>query len=432
MSNPASQGPFRTLRCVLLAWIAIGTHTAWHHPQQMSPHWKLLFRLRSNPPARPSSIPHLCHLHHHPSVPCCQPEIRNARDPLLVSPSHVCSISTFAPHVPLINFATDPISTTIKLSRDKWVDVPSALMPPQAGTWQQAMSLVTRDLPRHADASTDGGGYAFPDPNGFATSPLAKVVCDLTAWLCIRPGRCAQLMDPTIVDLPIAPLQVWRSMLHIGVAPSHLHRDPSLPPASGVSTKSLNARRDAQRLFGPLFTRLTTMVMEVVWHEHVLPVVDGAAVGLTENMIHKILWELFEHNWRFELLRLDRVAAKEQWIGRIAAIDRQHLVEKVFWTSEKLVVWNDPFPTEDIKIVDVDPAIRYPSLMHLQHLMQDWCDCPQFLQNNNFQVPISDPQSLIYAKLEQVILHFYCKSYFRFFGRPPPVPHRIPLHARST
>ena len=61
-------------------------------------------------------------------------------------------------------------------------------------------------------------------------------------------------------------------------------------------------------------------------HKVALQVHDNAIIDLDPNITHEIIWELFEHNFQYELLALDMVAAPSQWVDHIIAVAQKDCI----------------------------------------------------------------------------------------------------------
>lgn len=187
-------------------------------------------------------------------------------------------------------------------------------------------------------------------------------------------------------------------------------------------------------------SRMRLDVPEVQFQGSTYPVVNGAAVGLTERDIRRILWELAEMNWRYELFALDRALAKEEWDKQDADINRLRLVERVFGPQRSVAVTS--WPEQESFVLHSNNLFRAGTLAHLRHLMLSWPECPKNISEGTMDIEIPDTAYSSIAELnammcekmatpaflqmEHNIRGFYCQSFYRFCGRPPILPLHLP------
>lgn len=281
----------------------------------------------------------------------------------------------------------------------------------------------------------------FPDPGMLATFEPDKRLQAITLWLAIRPARASQILQPGYV-LP-SPLSAagWRDFFWI----AHRHR---FNPAHGMSGVPPNeqgllakAMRSATIMFGEAdAARMDVNVPEVEFFGTTFAVRNGRAVAVDNRIIKRVLWELAELNWRYEVLALDRIAASAKWAEDDADIIRKGRILPVFKPSGSFTPASSLFPSENLFICQEDVVRQSDALEHLRRLMVDWRDCPVALTTPLPPVQwIPDAGMKAYAYSNQpeefmapvvagqrhTIKAFYCSSFFRFFGRPPVLPHLL-------
>lgn len=177
--------------------------------------------------------------------------------------------------------------------------------------------------------------------------------------------------------------------------------------------------------------RMNLDVNEVHFHGTTYPVVHGAAVGFLELDIRRVMWQLTEMNWRYELFALDRVAASQEWCKADADIDRKCLVERVFQPDRSVAV--TCWPTQETFILNKNNAHRIGTFTCLRDLMLCWPSCPASISHHSFEDAAVDilpgcrgELNLVMCQLEVDMRAFYCQSFFQFFGRPPILPLHVP------
>lgn len=282
----------------------------------------------------------------------------------------------------------------------------------------------------------------FPDPGMLAVFERDKRLQAVTLWLAIRRARSSQLLKPGY-KLP-SPLSAsgWRDFFWI----ANRHK---FNPAQGVSGFPPNdqgllakAMRSASIMFGESdAAQMDVNVAQVELFGAAYTVRDGRAVGVDERVIPRVLWELAELNWRYELLALDHVAAAEKWTEPDANILRKALIVPVFAPSGSFTPASSSFPTDNLFICHSNLVWHTHALEHLRKLMTDWRGCPHALStplppvrwNREAGAPahayLNDMKEFMDPAIEgqrRAIKEFYCSSFYRFFGRPPVLPHLLP------
>jgi hypothetical protein len=319
-------------------------------------------------------------------------------------------------------------------NRDKWKDVASDLVPPSIPVWVEALQCVDKDWSRiRADLPRSQQGYMFPDPNSLAGLSPTQQGKKIANWLAVRAGTYTRCFHHAGILPPVAPAATWRTLLNTD-ATTIISGEPVLN-AKGKETKASQVRRVAKEIFGEeLVAQLKGGVEELWWHETALQVNQQSIVDLDPNIVREVIWELFEHNFRYELLLLDMVAARSQWHDRedhvgqpYAAFARRETIREVFGDDGKFILWGDPFPTCNSGFQAEALDMRLPNLERLRKVMLDWPEVPSVLDHSFYSEPGKERYSV--AVLERHVVKFYCQTFFDYFGRPPIVPHRIPIHA---
>jgi hypothetical protein len=318
-------------------------------------------------------------------------------------------------------------------NRDKWKDVASDLVPPSIPVWVEALQSVDKDWSRiRRDLPQSQRGYMFPDPNSLASLSPTQQAKKIANWLSIRAGSYTRCFYHAGILPPLAPAATWRTLLNTDA--STILSEPVLN-AKGKETKASQVRRAAKEIFGEeLVAQLKGGIEELWWHETALQVNQQSIVDLDANIVREVIWELFEHSFRYEFLLLDMVAARSLWhdpedhVGRpYAAAARQDTIREVFGNDGKFLLWGDPFPTRNSGFQAETMDMRTPSLERLRKVMVAWPSVPSVLDHSFYPELGKDRYSPVV--LERRVVGFYCQTFFDYFGRPPIVPHRIPIHA---
>jgi hypothetical protein len=311
-------------------------------------------------------------------------------------------------------------------NRNVWVDVKSDIVPPSIPVWTRALEAVTKDKARvRSDLPPSEKGYTFPDPNSLAGLTPDQYAKKLVAWLSMRPGTCSNAFVSAGRKPPTGSGAVWRSVLNID-SNTVIPDSPYYRADNRKEMKTSKVATAIKQLFGQeLLEKLQGGHKAVYWHDRALPVVDDRLIDLDRGIVREIIWELFEHNFRFEVRALDMIAAPSQWNGGDASIKRLKTVCQAIGDGfdAKFVIWNDPFPRFNEGLRGTDLTNRVLPLESLRKLMLSWPNPPASIVHGTFLRGKPDETEA----LEYQVVLFYCQTFYDFFGRPPIVPHRIPL-----
>jgi len=240
---------------------------------------------------------------------------------------------------------------------------------------------------------------------------------------------CARVFTQAGRKVPTGSGAVWciaTDINQVVMIPDDTSRPLSSDKKKGTKAERL---RDAVRqLFGDeLLAKLRGDVDLVEWHEATLQVQNNMIVDLDDNIVREIIWELFEHNFRYEIVALDMVAAPSKWAGEEAAVARKDEIRRVFGILGKFVIWSDPFPRFNEGLQAEDISDRKFVLEDLRRIQKAWPDVSPTITKGCFLDTPRTSEQL--EAFEAEVVGFYCQTFFDFFGRPPIVPHRLPLHA---
>ncbi|KAH7902954.1 hypothetical protein BJ138DRAFT_1021329 [Hygrophoropsis aurantiaca] len=151
----------------------------------------------------------------------------------------------------------------------------------------------------------------------------------------------------------------------------------------------------------------------VEWHGQVIPI--SSLADPPTRLMRQILWELYELNFRFELLALDHIMAHQQWED--TPVERRELLHSIFPGEEGLVMWSGPVPSEETGLFCGSFTQTAP------FLLSTWDGAPARLRDP--VEPKDDRNNTFWALMEGAAL-FYVQTFFDHFGRPPVVPHTLP------
>jgi hypothetical protein len=298
--------------------------------------------------------------------------------------------------------------------RDKFREIEDDIVPPPIEVWTGALSSVIRDPSRIQPSSQLVKGYRFPDPNMFVgTSRRATY---LTNWLSSRSGwmqAVGHSISPAEGEAPHPSSQMWRDWLHQASEP--VSPSAACPPSKVTMSQK---RKDMARKLFKAHLHDTSIVETVFWREQQIPV---ASIGsLAPHITAEILWDLFENNFRLELLALDRVVVPFAWKGQ-GAFDRDRLIRSVFPDDAYI---SNRVPDVSVGLASESVKDRRPYVEAFRSVVSSWPNAPRGLAGGSLG---EDAKVQNVLMVEHLSVYFYCQTFFDHVGRAPVVPHRIPI-----
>ncbi|KAF9230367.1 hypothetical protein BU15DRAFT_57318, partial [Melanogaster broomeanus] len=224
----------------------------------------------------------------------------------------------------------------------------------------------------------------------------------LTNWLLIRSAWISRLSvsDPT----PVIS-RCWRDFLN------------DVPENLTATTYSSSLKKEAAELFGPQFSaiRHEDLGPTIGFRDMSLPFANIA--NIDDVMLGKILWDLWEHNFRFELMALDKHVVPHLWLSQDSV--RLDQVLQIFPGDGGQTMCSIPFPVTNEGLASSELGEKRHYVEKLRLLTSSW---------PNFPTDIADivlPSSTLddVWSIKQKVALFYCQTFFDHFGRPPIVPH---------
>jgi hypothetical protein len=317
----------------------------------------------------------------------------------------------------------------------------SDVMPPAIPWWRDALMAVDTDR-RHLVQHPNRGllmGYQFPDPHLFLSTSRQPVY--IAAWLSCRAGWVQSVVSQC-GELPVPKTQQWRNFLFqksqavdpVGRLSGPILRPKATPSvarshkATPAKIKSRGRRQEKlQAAANDIFTlRLpsASFPKQVFWHE--LLVQDGDIGLLTPAVTSQIIWDLFEHNFRLELLALDRCVMQAIWHDPLTAAARDDLLRSVFPGDSGYLVGR--MPTVNEGLAADRWADRLPYVENFRRVASEWPGEPavRLKQMCSLTSPYFTSKRSDVERVEQVLVPFYCQTFFNYFGRAAITPHRIP------
>jgi hypothetical protein len=321
-------------------------------------------------------------------------------------------------------------------------------MPPAIPVWVDALKNVDRAPTRVMSRGSTAIGFRFPDPRFLANTKNTAMYT--ACWLAARGYHMWTLSNGQQNPSPVSSQQ-WRDFMASIKAlfgPEFFNQMdvsgevqtgadvPTLASAVVGKKKNKHKRKHVEHVILAEHPLCSQRPDKVFWHEQAIQLgsEDELNNQLTPEITGEVIWELYELNFRFELLTLDRVAAAGMWcpMGSMnlqeAMALRDLMVRKVF-PLERGMVGNyvlAKFPTRDEGLAASKWQDRMPHVLALRHLMYSWKGCPFSIKAASTYM---DESRLL--KLEEELVNFYSQSFFDHFGRAPITPHRLPRRARS-
>ena len=277
-------------------------------------------------------------------------------------------------------------------------------MPLAIPAWRDALEAVDQDPSRvHPTngSSKHDGKYLFPDASLFAMANESHRVKFFAAWNAIQPACIFRVFSAESSATPVSNQQ-WRDFLFDGLV-SACHAEKVVRRHEEVKALFANVLEELQLNLDPPMNNNTPHFPNI-----------------TESEAQKMLWELTELNFRFELLALDKCAS----LAHCSEGDQQAMVLKCFAGLSLVVV--DP-TNANVGLQSGQWSERLPFLLALRVLLRDWDglkptplllpdlpSCDEYTENDVYQ-------------LEGSIAHFYTQCFFSYFDRAATVPMRLPL-----
>lgn len=315
----------------------------------------------------------------------------------------------------------------IKISRDKWIPLDGTFAPLAISAWTTALANVDRDKSRLSTKPTkEIHGYRFPEPGliAYAEQRLDRYVIN---WLHLRAAvqhRVYLHIDSDPSQIPVGcSNEDWRAILNasygeldftIEDGQSNLSEISHHPPSSRRDAASSDNRRELIKgMFGVYPS--DSPVTQVSWREQIIR--SGQVALLNPVILQEIVWDLCEHNFRADLVALDRLLVPQAWTTD--SMSRDRLLKSVFPGGDSYICTS--IPATACGIASLDWRERRCFIGNLASLMVLWPGAPSELgeYRERTQTEVS------FFRVERLITLFYCQTVFDRFGRPAILPYRI-------
>lgn len=312
------------------------------------------------------------------------------------------------------------------------------------GPWRDALASIKPDLALivdHPDLLTFRG-FAFPPSHLFCGETEAINLERMLAWVMIRTGWMGLFADPSHCDTPLPNPQNWRDYFHDVAMRFEFTRPDNRLRATSDSTAASTAsqkakkpkfsavrRAKAQKVAQDIFTIQIPpreSLRSLTWHGHT--VWQPGQVDFPVFFRKSLLWDIQEHNFRLELLTLDRCLLPAIWKTAEGSANRDQKFTAL-WPDD--VVLMEQLPASTSGISAEDWQVRAPFVEAFRQIVVDWPgEVPQQLSNLTFGATVNGHLVWNQAGMERVeglIAQHFCQTFFRYFARPPSVPHILPI-----
>jgi hypothetical protein len=312
--------------------------------------------------------------------------------------------------------------------RDKFAEPSHFLSPPCISAWAHALKKIDRGDGKAADGKRPVQTYAFPEPGLFlSTTDEERGVLYLDNWLKSRPAWLWRASRPGAAPLALRN-QVWRDCLYHGIATgAQTAMGAKTAERIGKMLKTLGCHLDVT---GHVVIDGTSEVVGLKEKVGDTVMWEGKAVKLDkrsfprDGMVQEVLWELYELNFRSDLLSLDRLLAPSHYSDVDKMLQRQSVLARCFPGGDEAdFQWLRPhISLANLGLGGASVSHRRNFILALAHVMTGWerVRVPSLIKYSSTRT-LADEE--VY-NLEGVVTFFYCQTYYDHRGRVPLTPHR--------
>ncbi|KAF8054923.1 hypothetical protein FPV67DRAFT_1437660 [Lyophyllum atratum] len=307
--------------------------------------------------------------------------------------------------------------------RNKFTEPFSPFLPPAIEAWRDALEVVDVDPANICYPTTPAdAGYVLPEPGLFiGVTSEDRRTRYIHNWLRNRAAFLFRLVAPNANAGPIS-VSLWRTLLNFGAALDDRNRE-------NAAHHETLARKRHDEIISILGNALAETGVEVnsstvvpTWKREKLLTTDP----LPLRMVHEILWELYDLNFRYEFVALDcRISTLVNTPlqdRRDILQDRRDLIRACFPLKHSTL---DEHVSRDAEgLAAVHLSGRAPYLLAMVKVMKSWVGCPPSLKDLP-EKPSTGYREFEIAEVERVVTRFYTQSFFNYFARAPIVPHRL-------
>ncbi len=279
----------------------------------------------------------------------------------------------------------------------------------------------------------------------------ARLERHLIIWLLLRPGWLMYTTSRSSVIPSVMPqTQHWKSYFvqlsrklgfekSISSAPSSsaasntfASNDPSTQTARGRPEKKQKVQKarpgtTVDELESMFDFNVSTEPVDVYWDGDLVKtrsMLDQGDFTLSAVTFRQVVWDLYEQNFRLELLALDRsIFPRGKMSGEQGSV-RDNLLLDVFPDASYIF---HRLPSKDQGLGAKDWLARISYVEAFRKFMSDWPSSPSSTVgyiSDSLASAADGEQRLLTC--ECTLFSFYCQTFFLYFGRAPSVPHHLP------
>ncbi|KAG6818511.1 hypothetical protein H0H93_004399, partial [Arthromyces matolae] len=290
-----------------------------------------------------------------------------------------------------------PVGNIPQPSRNKFEDLSWHSMPSSNPAWSSALRTVG-EWARINPSNLTPLGYVYPDPGLIAGSENLRRHYFMM-WLARRSYILWKECDDKFQAQGRTRPQGWRDFLG-----GHLTHE-------GRKSKEAQRRLELGNKFTARGIVLTPFSSHVTWYEGQY----STSEDLPDSVATQVLWDLFEQNFRAEILALDRHVMKAEWESPDHFMERDRLVQSVLFDCDT----GEPggaylvtcIPSKDMGLAAADWKIRMRFIKNLHTLMETW---PKIMPMPSFTETTEEQW---FVEQEEVIARHYCAYFYNIFAR---------------
>lgn len=286
--------------------------------------------------------------------------------------------------------------------------------------WRKALEECDTDWKSaydHPDANLLRG-YALMDPYTLARPGSAGEVA-LVTWLFIRSQWISEVATRWNARDPFPSPQNWRTFIaHVGAKVGFVWGNGNA--ASNAANKVL--KPDLAQKF-PVTLPPSPGATDLYWRGRIVATAADLGSGrlfISDRIRQEIIYDLYEQNFRIELLSLDRMQVFRGYMTEEQADARDHFVTSIF--PGGVIVTSD---LADEYLGLRHNKLRASNVNQLRRVMVGWGGVCQSLLRNEFMIGPQSTDADIF-RAEMHIFSIYCNQFFKFFYRAPTIPHVRP------
>ena len=207
-------------------------------------------------------------------------------------------------------------------------------------------------------------------------------------------------------------------MFSLGVAFGLKREDNGQRPAKKLRTE-LNFRK----LFGYDIPEQCRPPEDIYWQRKLVLSARSIAAGkltVEKKIWREVVWDLYENNFRVELLALDCCIFPRKLMPEVDASARDEMVLSVF-PEQSVFVYSKRTRLYH-GLAGIEWQDRQEYVEAFRKLLSDWPGKEALALK---QMRVDNNERSVIA-VERLAYPFYCKTFFEFLGRAPTTPHRFP------